>query len=174
MPKKKREHNIVESKRSQTKFVIRYSHVGGYEDRCRLGSKNGQPPSLDSGNRDSKSNYRTTRRHILEDTNLQSFLHHHWQKSPFWAIAFLKRFCQVCRPSGFHVFEFHITEKGCHPCVEPPTWRTRSPYLCSPVTGWLSYTPRYRVPFSSLSTTLRAAVKLSQHASTRDLKRFVT
>jgi hypothetical protein len=22
--------------------------------------------------------------------------HHHWQNSPFWATAFLKRFCQIC------------------------------------------------------------------------------
>jgi hypothetical protein len=24
--------------------------------------------------------------------------HHHWQSSPFWARAFLRRFCQICYP----------------------------------------------------------------------------
>jgi hypothetical protein len=32
----------------------------------------------------------------------------------------------------------------------PPTWRTRYLYLCSPVTGSSSYTPRQWIPFSSL------------------------
>jgi hypothetical protein len=32
----------------------------------------------------------------------------------------------------------------------PPTWRVRSPYLYPPGTGWPDYTPRHRVPFSSL------------------------
>jgi hypothetical protein len=31
--------------------------------------------------------------------------------------------------------------------------------LCPPVTGWPSYTPRHRVPFSSPSTTRRAMVE---------------
>jgi hypothetical protein len=44
------------------------------------------------------------------------------------------------------------------PCVQPPTWRSRSLYLCPPVTGWPSYAPRHRVPFSSPSTTRRATV----------------
>jgi hypothetical protein len=35
----------------------------------------------------------------------------------------------------------------------PPTWRTRSPYLYPPGTGWPSYTPRHRVHFSSPPTT---------------------
>jgi hypothetical protein len=30
----------------------------------------------------------------------------------------------------------------------PPTWRTRSPYLYPPGTGWPSYTPGHWVPFS--------------------------
>jgi len=30
--------------------------------------------------------------------------------------------------------------------LQPPTWRTRSPYLYSLESGWPSYTPRHRVP----------------------------
>lgn len=38
--------------------------------------------------------------------------HCHWQNSPFWAVAFLKRFCKNCpflgiRPSSFQFFGFH-------------------------------------------------------------------
>jgi hypothetical protein len=77
--------------------------------------------------------------------------HHHWQNSPFWAIAFLIMFCQIS--SGFHLFGFRniffFTEQGRQPCVQPPIWKTRSLYLCSPVTVWPSYTPRHRVHFSS-------------------------
>jgi len=32
--------------------------------------------------------------------------------------------------------------------LQPPTWRTRSPYLYPLETGWPSYTPKYRVPIS--------------------------
>jgi hypothetical protein len=60
-------------------------------------------------------------------------------------------------------------EQGHQPCVQLPTWRTRSLYLCPPVTGWLSYTPRHRVPFSSPSTTRRAKVEVLQPAFTRGL-----
>jgi hypothetical protein len=60
--------------------------------------------------------------------------HHHWQNSPFWAISFLRRFCQIA--SGFDLFEFRnnnfFTEQGRQPCVQPPTWRTRSLYLGPP------------------------------------------
>jgi hypothetical protein len=38
----------------------------------------------------------------------------------------------------------------------PSPWRTRSPYLYPPVTGWPGYTPRHWVPFSSPPTTRRA------------------
>jgi hypothetical protein len=31
--------------------------------------------------------------------------------------------------------------RGCWPHAQPPTWRTRSPYLWPPETGWPSYTP---------------------------------
>jgi hypothetical protein len=48
-----------------------------------------------------------------------------------------------------------------------PTWRTRSPHLYPPGTGWPSYTPRHRVPFSSPPTTRRAGVEVFEPASTR-------
>jgi hypothetical protein len=71
------------------------------------------------------------------------------------------------RPPGFHFFGFRndnsLTEQGRQPCVQPSTWRTRSLYLCPPVTGWPSYIPRHEVPFSSPSRTRRAT------ASTRKL-----
>jgi hypothetical protein len=54
--------------------------------------------------------------------------HHHRQNSAFWAIAFLKRFCQIW--SGFHFFEFHnnifFQSKVVSFASNPPTWRTRS------------------------------------------------
>jgi hypothetical protein len=43
---------------------------------------------------------------------------------------------------------------------DSPTWRVRSLYLCSPGTGWPSYTPRHWVPFLSPLTTRRAAVEV--------------
>jgi hypothetical protein len=42
----------------------------------------------------------------------------------------------------------------------PSTWRTRSLYLCPPVTGWPSYTPRHRIPFPSPSATRRTTVEV--------------
>jgi hypothetical protein len=61
--------------------------------------------------------------------------------SPFWAIAFLRRFCQIA--SGFHLFVFRnsnfFTEKVSEPWVQPPTWRTSSVYACPLVTGWPSF-----------------------------------
>jgi hypothetical protein len=47
-----------------------------------------------------------------------------------------------------------------------PTWRTRSPYLYPPRTGYPSYTPRYWFPFSSPPTTRRATVEVFDPAST--------
>jgi hypothetical protein len=91
---------------------------------------------------------------------------HHWQNNPFWAAAFQRRFLQdlSLRLSGFHFFRFcninSFTEQGCQPCIQPPTWRTRSLYLCLPVTGWPSYTPRHRVPFSLSFMTSRATVEV--------------
>jgi hypothetical protein len=47
-----------------------------------------------------------------------------------------------------------------------PTWRTTSPYLYPPGTGWTSYTPRHWVLFSSLPTTRRATVEVFEPATT--------
>jgi hypothetical protein len=49
----------------------------------------------------------------------------------------------------------------------PPTWRTRSPYLYPPKTGWPNYTPRHWFPFSSPPTTRRATMEVFEPASTR-------
>jgi hypothetical protein len=45
-------------------------------------------------------------------------------------------------------------------------WKT-PPYLYSPGTGWLGYTSRHWVPFSSPPTTRRATVEVFELASTR-------
>jgi hypothetical protein len=110
--------------------------------------------------------------------------HHHWQNSPFWAIIFLRIFCQTA--SGFHFFWIwqtihthtyiydcngsclcnyflyivYIAEEGRLPCVQPQTWRTRSLYLCPPSDRVAQLYPRHRVPFPSPSTTRRAKVKV--------------
>jgi hypothetical protein len=52
-----------------------------------------------------------------------------------------------------------FTEQDRQPCVQTPTSRSRSLYLCPPVTGWPNYIPRLRVPFSKTSTTRRATVE---------------
>jgi hypothetical protein len=54
---------------------------------------------------------------------------HLWQSSPFRAITFLRRIYHIW--SSFHFFAFHnlFTEQGYQPCIQPPTWRTRSLYL---------------------------------------------
>jgi hypothetical protein len=102
---------------------------------------------------------------------LRTISHHHHrpQYSPFWAITFIRRFCQIA--SGFHLFAFRnsncFTEQGRQPFVQPPAWRTRSLYLYPPGTGWPSYTPRHRVPFSPSSTTRRATAEVFDPASTR-------
>jgi hypothetical protein len=54
-------------------------------------------------------------------------------------------------------------------CETTPAWRTRSPYLYPPGTGWPSYNPRHWVPFSSPPTTRRATVEVFDTASTREL-----
>jgi hypothetical protein len=42
---------------------------------------------------------------------------------------------------------FLYRDRVASPVLQPPTWRTRSPYLYPLETGWLSYnTPRHRVP----------------------------
>jgi hypothetical protein len=49
----------------------------------------------------------------------------------------------------------------------PPTCRTRFPYLYRPGTGWPSYIPRHRVPFSSPPMARRATVEVFDSASIR-------
>jgi hypothetical protein len=79
-------------------------------------------------------------------------------KSSSWAIAFLGRFCEF-RLSGFQFFGFRSSnffkEQDSRPSVQPPTWRTRSLYLCPLVTKWPNYTPGIGFPFRRL---LRLAV----------------
>jgi hypothetical protein len=60
---------------------------------------------------------------------------HHCHDSPLWAIAFL----------GFP-YNRSFTGWSCQPHAQPPTLRTRPPYLWPPETGWPSYTPRHWVP----------------------------
>jgi hypothetical protein len=75
--------------------------------------------------------------------------HHHWRNSSFLTIAFLRRYCRI--RYGFHFFRFRNSnfsiEQCRQPCVQPPTWRIRSLYLCPPVSGWPSYTPGTGFPF---------------------------
>jgi hypothetical protein len=101
----------------------------------------------------------------LEETADGEHHHHHrWQNKPFPAIAVLRRFCQIClfqcicRELHHPVFTsldfatiFLFTKQGHQHCVQPPTWRTRSRYLCPPMIGG----PRHRVLSSSPSTTHR-------------------
>jgi hypothetical protein len=72
--------------------------------------------------------------HIIAQRRMIGY---HCQDSSFWAVAFLRRFCQIT--SGFHFFGSRnnnsFTGQGRR------TWRTMSLYLCPPVTGWSSYTP---------------------------------
>jgi hypothetical protein len=63
-------------------------------------------------------------------------------------------------PAGF------MTIFYCLRLDTPPTWTVRTPYLCPPGTGWPSYTPRHRVPFSSPPTTRRATVEVFKPIST--------
>jgi hypothetical protein len=97
----------------------------------------------------------------IRQLSYHSTPHHHHHH---WAIAFLRfrRFCLIASYS--HSFGFRnntfFTEQGFRPCVQSPTWRTRPLYLCPPVTGWSSYTPRHRVLFSSPSTSCRATVEV--------------
>jgi hypothetical protein len=62
---------------------------------------------------------------------------HHWQNSPYLAVAFLRSFCQSW--FGFHFFGFRnsncFTEQGRQPFVLPRIWGTRSLYLCPPQGG---------------------------------------
>jgi hypothetical protein len=101
------------------------------------------------------------------------FNHHLWQNGCFWALSFLRWFSGIYFESDMRCFLFEFltviffTEPGRQSCVQPPTWRTRSPYVSSPMTEWPSYTPRHEVPFSSPSATLRATVEAFEQTSTR-------
>jgi hypothetical protein len=93
---------------------------------------------------------------------LSKIHYHHWQNSPFWALALLRRFCQIesgCHFFGFCNNNFYFTEQGHQPCIQPPVWWTRSLYLCPSVSEWPSYTPSYQVPFLSPMTP-RAMVEV--------------
>jgi hypothetical protein len=83
---------------------------------------------------------------------LYQYLHRHWQKSRVCATVFRRRFCQIA--SAFQFFGFHdnnlFPEHVLQPCVQPPTWMTRSLYLRTPVTGLSSYTFRQRIPLRRL------------------------
>jgi hypothetical protein len=89
--------------------------------------------------------------------------HHYWQNSPFWAIAFLRRFCQIGLFLAIHFFGFRnnfFTEQGRQPCAQPPNMKIMFPYLCPPVTGWPSYTPRHRTHFILPFTTHMVTVEV--------------
>jgi hypothetical protein len=72
----------------------------------------------------------------------------------------------VCRLQLLLVLASAVILGSCFRFEIPPTWRTRSPYLYPPGTGWPSYTPRHRVPFSSPFTTRRTTVEVFEPAST--------
>jgi hypothetical protein len=77
-----------------------------------------------------------------------------WLYSPMWTFASLMDFSQsspidltVPRPLLRFPNCWPFLGWGPRPHAQPPTWRTRSPYLYPLETGWPSYnTPRHRVP----------------------------
>jgi hypothetical protein len=79
--------------------------------------------------------------------------HHHWHNSPFWSHSFpYKILPDLIRFSLLWIsqLQFYFTGQGRQPCVQPPNWRTRSPYVYPPVTGWPSYIPGTGLPFRRL------------------------
>lgn len=76
--------------------------------------------------------------------------------------AFLRRFRRIWYE--FQVFRFRnnnfYTEQGCQPSVQPRNLRSRCLYLCPPVRGWPTNTPRHQVPFPSSSATRKAAMEI--------------
>jgi hypothetical protein len=80
------------------------------------------------------------------------FLYHlRWQNGPFWATAFIRRFCQIA--SGFYFFGFHDSDffvEQVQPCVEPPTWRTGSSSCVSQWQGGPVIPPGIGFPFLHL------------------------
>jgi hypothetical protein len=69
------------------------------------------------------------------------------------------RFCLVFTYLNFAAMIFSQSRVVCL-ASNPQIWRTRSLYLCPPVTRWPSYTPGHWVTFLSPSTALRAAVEV--------------
>jgi hypothetical protein len=88
---------------------------------------------------------------LIRSTSLILLLR--WLYSPVWTFASLMDFSQSC-PIDLTVPRPHLRFPNCwlflgwgrQPCTQPQIWRTRSPYLYPLETGWLSYTPRHRVP----------------------------
>jgi hypothetical protein len=85
--------------------------------------------------------------------------HHrrHWQNIPFWALAFLRKFYQICLLNSTIRFSFIwisqqyiFIEQGRHPWVQLPTWGTRSLYLCPPETGCPGIPPGTNFPLLRL------------------------
>jgi hypothetical protein len=62
-----------------------------------------------------------------------------------------------------------ITTIYCLKFETSQTRRVRSPYLYRPGNGWPSYVPRHWVPLSSLPTTRKATVEISDPASTLEI-----
>jgi hypothetical protein len=63
-----------------------------------------------------------------------------------------------CNTAKFHILFSQIRDS--------PISKARSPYLYPPRTGWLGYTPRHWVPFSSPPMTRRATAEVFEPAST--------
>jgi hypothetical protein len=90
---------------------------------------------------------------------IDRYHHHHWQNSPFWSVAFFRRFCRndpVSTSLDFEKVIFFTWPSAFRPKTN---LETRFLYLRPPVTGWPSYTPRHRVPFFSPSTAPRGTVE---------------
>jgi hypothetical protein len=50
----------------------------------------------------------------------------------------------VSQTIRFSLLWIFFTEQGRQPCVQLQAWRSRSLYLCSPLTWWPKYIPRHR------------------------------
>jgi hypothetical protein len=106
---------------------------------------------------------------------------HHLRNIPFRVKDHLRIFCQIClvlticRTSDHPVFTFldfaiifSFAQQGHQPCVQPPTWRARSLYLCPKVSAWPSFTSRHRAPFPSPPTPRGATMQAFLWAATRE------
>jgi hypothetical protein len=61
----------------------------------------------------------------IETHHHHRHLHHHWHNSPFWAIIFLRSFCQTCL---FTLQLDHLVSLLWISGVQISTWRTRPLY----------------------------------------------